>query len=230
MDASYKFLAERIRQKWLEKQQSSPRGDNARLLITLAGPPGSGKTTIAKRVVEHVLSLPSAPSIVAISADGFHLPLATLRSLPNAVEALARRGAPWTFDGAAAVALVHKLRTSHDAVICPTFDHSVKDPVQGGLIVEPEIQVCLLEGNYLLSDERPWQDISGLVDDRWLVRVECELARKRVALRHLQAGIEDSLDQAYRRADENDMVNGEYVARHSEGRYDVLVESIEEGC
>ncbi|KFA52696.1 hypothetical protein S40293_08762 [Stachybotrys chartarum IBT 40293] len=228
MEATYQALAARILQKWAEKRSSE--GDKARLLIVLAGPPGSGKTTIANRVVERITALASGPSIMAISADGFHLSLAALRALPNAAEALARRGAPWTFDGAAVVALVRSLRSNQATVICPTFDHAVKDPVVNGLAVEPEVQVCLLEGNYLLCDEAPWGDVARSVDDRWLVKVDGILARERVARRHVHAGIEDTMEKAYKRAEENDLVNGAYVARHSEGRYDVLVESIEEAA
>lgn len=43
--------------------------------------------------------------------DGYHLRRAQLDSMPNAKEAHARRGAPWTFDGAAfvlALASLHR--------------------------------------------------------------------------------------------------------------------------
>lgn len=167
---------------------------------------------------------------MCISTDGYHLPLATLRALPNAEEALLRRGAPWTFDGKAIVQLVHRLRDDAGikVVMAPSFDHAVKDPVQDDVTVPPDVQVCLLEGNYLLSNSAPWKDISDLVDDRWFVMVDEELARRRVAQRHLAAGIENSMDDALRRAENNDMVNRNYVLKHSSERYDVSVESIEE--
>lgn len=227
MDATYQNLARRVKSKWAEAQSQGQK----RLLIALAGAPGSGKTTIAKQVVDQVAAMgPSGPNIVAISADGFHLPLAALRALPNSAEALSRRGAPWTFDGAAAAELVRRLRAGagHQAVTAPTFDHAVKDPVTDRLTVGPDVDVCILEGNYLLSDEAPWDAIAGIVDDRWLVKVDPTLARDRVAARHLKAGIEVTMDKALKRAEDNDMVNGEYVMEHSHGRYDLLIESVEE--
>ncbi|KPM37964.1 hypothetical protein AK830_g8576 [Neonectria ditissima] len=227
MDTTYQSLAQRILSQLALKQSQG----HTRLLIAMAGPPGSGKSTIATQVSKLVASLPSSPSIVAISVDGFHHSLATLRSLPNAAEVLARRGAPWTFDGAAAADLVRQLRDAAGkySVTAPTFDHAVKDPVPDGLVVGPEVQVCILEGNYLLSDEAPWDTIAPSVDDCWLVEVDSCLARSRVAERHLKSGIEDTMEKALKRADENDLLNGEYVITHSKGRYDVLIESVEDG-
>jgi pantothenate kinase len=112
--------------------------------------------------------------------------------------------------------------------MAPTFDHAVKDPVTDGLTVAPEVEVCIIEGNYLLSDEAPWQSIADAVDERWLVEVDPGLARDRVALRHLKAGIETTMEAALARAENNDMVNGEYVMKHSRGRWDVLIRSVEE--
>ncbi|TDZ51753.1 putative uridine kinase [Colletotrichum trifolii] len=233
MEATYRTLVQRILSKWEEKQNSPPEESEAhpRLIIALAGPPGSGKTTIAQRVLSALSSTAEPrPKTVVLSADGFHLPLAALHAMPNASEAIARRGVPWTFDGQGAVDLVRELRaaTGRRHVSAPTFDHKVKDPVFGGATVDADVQVCVIEGLYLLVDEEPWGQIAPLVDDRWLVRVEPALARTRVAVRHVAAGIEDTMEKALYRTDTNDMVNGAFVAQRSEGRYDVLVDSVEE--
>ena len=111
--------------------------------------------------------------------------------------------------------------------MAPTFDHAIKDPIQNGVAVSPGIQVCLIEGNYLLSNEAPWHVITDLVDDTWLVNISSDLAITRIAKRHLAAGIEESMENALRRAKENDMVNGDYVLMSSKNRYNLLIESIE---
>lgn len=239
METTYKSLADRVVSRWrhhVEKHTTTTTHVDQpvpRLLIALAGPPGSGKTTIATSVVEILQNRrgndPTTPKTIAVSADGFHLPLATLRALPNAEEAIARRGAPWTFDGLAVLALTRDLgRTPRAVVSAPTFDHAVKDPVTDGLSVGPDVDVCLLEGNCLLCDEEPWSGVAQEVHDRWLVKVTEDLARARVAARHVAAGIEPDLESALRRTDGNDMINGRFVMEKSKGRYDLLVESVEE--
>ncbi|PTB61736.1 P-loop containing nucleoside triphosphate hydrolase protein [Trichoderma citrinoviride] len=239
MDQTYGSLAERLLCKWEEKKAKAATTNDTgslnpppRLLVAVAGPPGSGKTTIANRVAGIINSLPpenNSPKAIVISADGFHLPLAILRKLPNASEALARRGAPWTFDGHAAVSLVRKLepQAHRQPVLAPTFDHAIKDPVSDGLLIEADVDICILEGNYLLCDEPPWDEIANLVDEKWFVHVEPDLACRRVAFRHLAAGIEATMEEAVRRAKANDLVNGEFIVSKSQGRYDVMIESIE---
>lgn len=164
MEPTYQLLVDRIIHKWSEKPHD-------RTLIALAEPPGSGKTTVAQEVARRLASSRpatlAAPKTAVVSIDGFHLTLAALRALPNAEEALARRGAPWAFDADAAVALVRELRTSGPSssedssrdVVVPTFDHAVKDPVTDGLVVEATcrsaywraITSCLTNGCGLLS-------------------------------------------------------------------------------
>lgn len=86
-----------------------------------------------------------------------------------------------------------------------------------------------MEATYqLLADEGPWAAVAGLVDDRWLVSVDPGVARARVAARHFAAGIEPDMESAYARADYNDVRNGEYVTTQGQGRYDLLIESVEE--
>lgn len=233
MESTYQSLVDRVLTKWDELKtanRNTTPSSPPRLLIALAGAPGSGKTTIALEVLKRINALPEHPQTNVISADGFHLPLVTLRAMPNAIEAIARRGVAWTFDTAAIVALVRKLRSAagREAVLAPTFDHAIKDPVEGGLTIDKDVEICIVEGNYLLCEEEPWREIAGLVDDRWLVNVDPSLARKRVAARHLAAGIETTLEAALKRTDENDLVNGQFVMEKSRGRYNLLIDSLQD--
>lgn len=48
-----------------------------------------------------------------------------------------------------------------------------------------------------------------MVDDWWFVDVESDIARDRVAKRHIKAGIETNWEGAVRRASGNDLINSD---------------------
>lgn len=66
----------------------------------------------------------------------------------------------------------------------------------------------LLEGNYLLLNQDTWREIAQLVDLQVFIDVHLEVARDRLARRHVESGIEPSLEDGYRRVDSNDYLNG----------------------
>ncbi|RWA06535.1 hypothetical protein EKO27_g8578 [Xylaria grammica] len=132
MDAIYRELADRVVELChTESARSSLQLSTTqrRVLIGLAGPPGSGKSTVAVEVARRVEQAHSRLKVAVVSLDGFHLTLAVLNARPDAEVTLARRGAPWTFDGVAAVQLVQRLKETFgvQSVIVPTFDHAAKD-------------------------------------------------------------------------------------------------------
>ena len=168
----------------------------------------------------------AAPLAAVVSMDGYHHPRAYPDSLPNLEEAYIRRGAPWTFDAAAVVALVESCRVHGGDVLVPTFDHAVKDPVANGLLVPSTARIILFDGNYLLVDDTPWSEIKSLVDRCWLLTVDEQVARQRVARRHVASGIETSMVDALARVDRNDTLNGRYTMEHSWKAADLTIDSI----
>ena len=104
-----------------------------RYVISLAGIPGSGKSTFAEKVTKELNGLDGDVKAVVLPQDGFHLYRAELQQLPNAEEAVTRRGAPFTFNANAFVGLVAKLNDPQylvEAIQAPSFDHKLKDPVE----------------------------------------------------------------------------------------------------
>jgi len=226
MEAIYQSLAETAITQY-EALKNRSTEVSPRLLIAVAGPPGSGKTTSTTAIAALVNAKTSSSIATVVSMDGFHWPRSYLDKLPNREEAYIRRGAPWTFDAESIVALIHQLRTTDAGTYAPTFDHAAKDPVANGLLVPAMSKIVFLEGNYLLVDENPWCKVKELVDMCWLVTVDQEVARLRVARRHVAAGIEKDMESALKRVDRNDTLNGVYIMEHSRASADVLVESID---
>lgn len=66
-------------------------------------------------------------------------------------------------------------------------------------------------GNYLSLKDDIWGTISALFDELWFVSVDREVARKRLIARHLAAGLADTPETAAKRADENDLLNGDFI-------------------
>ena len=230
MEAIYSSLTDRALEliKRLNDNASQPQH---RIVVALAGPPGSGKSTIAAQVVQRLNATSAIPVAAIVPIDGFHLPRSTLDALPNKLEAYARRGACWTFDEGGVLKLVNVLSKSRfevsDVIIAPTFDHAAKDPVEDGIRITSDVKFVLLEGLYLLLDKEPWNQIQELVDDTWFVDVDPELARTRIAKRHMKAGIETTWEAAVSRAESNDLLNGAEI-RKNLVKPAVVIQSVED--
>ncbi|PGH29259.1 hypothetical protein GX50_07998 [[Emmonsia] crescens] len=197
---------------------------SARLMIAISGIPGSGKTTLATTMARRINKLYSstypaatatAPIATSVSMDGYHLSRAQLTAMPDPVYALARRGAAFTFDPVKFLRLVRALREpltpNSPTLYAPSFDHAVKDPVEDDVAIPATARVVFFEGNYLSLDKEPWNEVAGLMDELWFVEVDFETARKRLVVRHVQAGIARDEEEANRRALENDLVNGREI-------------------
>ncbi|KAL1848747.1 hypothetical protein Plec18167_004470 [Paecilomyces lecythidis] len=225
MEAEVAHLADTILSR--ARAHSKPR-----FLVAIAGAPGSGKTTTAKAVQRELQDRHIDTAL--LSMDGFHLPRAILDTLPNHEEAYTRRGAPWTFDVTGFLQFVRQLRDWADghsphgsaALTAPTFDHRTKDPVADGVVIPIDTQIVLLEGNYLLLNQDTWREIAPLVDLRVFIDVHLGVARDRLARRHVESGIEPSLEDGYRRVDSNDYLNGLEIQENLITP-DVVVQSVE---
>ncbi|PNS14581.1 hypothetical protein CAC42_2638 [Sphaceloma murrayae] len=211
--------------------QDTPR--SKRLMIAVSGIPGSGKTTLASQVTKRLNDLHHAQSpglgksgdvAAFIPMDGYHLFRAQLDAMPDPDTAHARRGAAFTFDAPAFLALVQKLReplcAESRTVYAPSFDHAVKDPVANDIPIHPSARILIFEGNYcsLGTGAREWKEAAELMDELWFVDVELDVARRRLIFRHIKAGLAADEAQAGKRADENDLVNGKEII---EGRLPV---------
>jgi pantothenate kinase len=186
-----------------------------RTVVGIVGLPGSGKSTIAAQLAAEVNAQAGPGTVLALGMDGFHLSRAALAQLPDPAVALARRGAPWTFDPAGLAQRIAALRTASlepaaTPVLWPAFDHSVGDPQEDAVAIGPATRLVLVEGLYLLHRAHGW-NLHGLLDACWYLDVPMAVAMQRLVARH-QAAWGLSVAQAEARLALNDSLNADTVA------------------
>jgi pantothenate kinase len=167
--------------------------DGQRKLLGLVGPPGAGKSTLARALHQ---AYPAISQIVPM--DGFHLANSELQRLGRQ----RRKGAPDTFDSAGYVSLLRRLRQqgAMEIVYAPEFRREIEEPIAGAIAIAPQTQLIIAEGNYLLLDQAAqslqpapqdyshWAAIRGLLDEIWYVEIDDGLRRERLLQRHQQFG------------------------------------------
>lgn len=116
----------------------------------------------------------SSCDITDLKKDGFHHTRATLSRFDDPELAFRKRGAPFTFDAEALLRQVLDLKSipvtecDEPEVIlrAPSFDHAVGDPIPDAIAISSRCRVVIIEGNYTLLDEKPWQRVAQVVDER----------------------------------------------------------------
>ncbi|MFJ7288464.1 nucleoside/nucleotide kinase family protein [Curtobacterium sp. AB451] len=181
--------------------------DGQRTVLGIAGAPGAGKSTLARRVVTGVDAALGVGTAVQVPMDGFHLANAALDALGRHD----RKGAIDTFDGDGYVALVRRLSSNRDAVVwAPDFDRRVDEPVAGSIAVPQRTRLVVSEGNYLLDDTGPWAALAELFTETWFCSVDDQVRVDRLVGRHMRHGRDHEAARTW--AVEVDGVNAARVA------------------
>ena len=99
-------------------------------MVALVGIPGGGKS-VSSLMLATMLEEQDVPTMI-MPHDGYHLPMDQLRQYPDAKDLIYRRGAPDTFDPAALVRDLDRIRNNpHDEeglIMVPGFEHAKGDP------------------------------------------------------------------------------------------------------
>lgn len=155
-------------------------GGAGRRILGITGPPGAGKSTVARRLVDAL-----GATAVLVGMDGFHLAQVELERLGRAE----RKGAPDTFDAAGYVALLRRLRAPDaGTVYAPEFRRAIEEPIAGAVAVPSAIRLVVTEGNYLLLDTEPWSAIRQLLDEVWFLAPDERTRRAWLTARHRRYG------------------------------------------
>lgn len=158
-------------------------GLGRRAILGIVGCPGSGKSTVTQAIVD--VCEARGVKAVWLPMDGFHLADIELSRLGR----LSRKGAIDTFDGAGFVNLLSRIRAETGRIVyAPTFDRTIEEPVAGSIPIEPDAQLIITEGNYLLDDSAPWVEARPLLDELWFIDTPDDERIERLIRRHVDFG------------------------------------------
>lgn len=186
-----------------------------RTAIGLVGGPGSGKSTITQGLVARLNQ--TGVSAAAIPMDGFHMRQAKLDRLGLA----ARKGAPETFEAEAFADFLTALKSTGAPLSGPIYTRDIEDVTEDGYTVPQSTNVLIVEGNYLLLDNSPWDRVRPLLDLAIYLDVLRETVKARLLARHAEYGL-FSPDHIARHVEQVDMPNYDLVAETAR-RADIVV-------
>lgn len=165
----------------VEAAQRLPR--DRRVAMGLVGGPGVGKSTLAVDLVEALNA--TGMDAAYVPMDGFHMLHAKLEALGT----VADKGMPHTFEGAAFAAFLARLKTADGPVAGPGYSRAIEDVVQEAFIIEAKARILVVEGNYLLLADPPWDAVKPLLDLAVFIDVPREKVRARLLRRHAEHGL-----------------------------------------
>lgn len=176
-----------------------------RVIAALAGAPGSGKSTLAEKLVGKLNA--RQPGLAAVlPMDGYHYD--DLYLVPAGLRP--RKGAPMTFDVGGLYHTLHRLRARDEAeVAVPVFDRKIEIARAGARLIPRETPVIVVEGNWLLLNQAPWDRLRPMFDVTVMVEVPEHVLRSRLRGRWERLGLSEA--EILAKLEENDLPNGRWV-------------------
>lgn len=191
----------------IERWQKLAEQKKKRIIIFLAAPPGAGKSTLSL-FIESLCE-----DIQALSLDGFHYPQSYLDTHTieiNRETVLMKnvKGRAETFDTEAFQKCLKDI--SGEECWWPIYDRNLHDVVAAQIHVTKPI--VLIEGNWLLLNEKPWNEFIKYVDFTLFVHADLEVLRQRLIARKMRGGL--SYEQAVYFYESSDVYNCERVLKN----------------
>jgi pantothenate kinase len=185
------------------------RSAAGRSLSAIVGPPGAGKSTLAKNLSDK-LNASAAGSAAVLEQDGYHFDDRVLEQR----RMRERKGAPETFDTGGLFHMLRRLKENReDEVAVPVFDRDIEIARAGARIIPRTVRSLVVEGNYLLLDRPGWRDLHALFDVTVMIVATEETLRQRLIARWENFKL--SPDEVTAKVEGNDLPNGRLVTSAS---------------
>lgn len=196
----------------LKRLTALQRKLNRRICVFLAAPPAAGKSTLCC-YLEH-LSRTNADltPIQSVGIDGFHytndyLASHFIRRDGKDIPLSKVKGGPESYDVEKLAALLQTLNEPNQK--WPAYSRRIHNPVEGAIEIQEKI--VLLEGNWLLLDEAPWNALRG--DYSIFLASGDESQLERIVQRKMMGGFEEAAAREFVRG--NDWPNIQRCMAHS---------------
>jgi pantothenate kinase len=178
-------------------------GDAKRVLVAIAGPPGSGKSTMADNLADNLRERGQTAEVLPM--DGFHMDNAILIERGM----LARKGIPESFDVRGFLDIIRAVRLADQEVLVPVFDRSREIAIASARAVSPDHRFIIVEGNYLLFNQGKWAELDGVFDYSIMLAPPIEVLEERLWARW--RGYKLTEEAASAKVYGNDLPNGRLI-------------------
>ena len=176
-----------------------------RLIVCIFGSPGSGKSTFAENLHNELKKTHGLKSEI-VPMDGFHFD----NEILAARGLLGFKGSPATFDTDGFISLISKLRQQPETdQAIPIFDRELDLSRGSARLIEKSTNILLIEGNYLMLDQAPWNYLQTFFDLTIKIVSDQKTLKERLLRRWLDLGV--SKERAFEKIKLNDLPNSDIV-------------------
>lgn len=186
--------SEQLAEYWLPLAETVYHANDPRRIIGIVGEPGAGKSVLSLLlawILEHRPVKHRSLEVATFSIDGFHYPNDYLdrtrhrRDDGTSISLRKIKGSPWTYDVAALLEVIEQLAHSNRVVNLPAYSRQLHEPRANAIAVPPSVNLVLVEGNWLLYQEPPWDRVASYLDFSIYVHAPARTIRKNLISRHL---------------------------------------------
>lgn len=201
------------------------REKGRRIAVFLAAPPAAGKSTLCCYLEQLSRETAGITPVQCVGIDGFHHYQSYLDSHfiwrdGQEIPLAGIKGAPESYDAAKLASLLESINEPSQK--WPLYDRRIHNPVEEA--VEITADILIVEGNWLLLDEAPWNKLS--CDFSIFLRMGDRSQLERIVQRKMMGGFSEA--HAREIVEQNDWPN---IRRCMEGsrRADLNLEPDENG-